>query len=142
MTLDIDSFDGKDRFLSNFYPAPVTYEGLRFPTVEHAFQAAKTTDVILRQVIARLPTPGLAKKHGRVLMLRAGWDNMRLDVMRMLLAQKFSDPTLRARLVATAPAKLVEGNTWGDRFWGVCQGIGENHLGRLLMEIRDGKVTP
>ena len=65
----------------------------------------------------------------------------RIRAMRDLLAQKFSDPVLRKRLAATAPLDLIEGNTWGDRFWGVYEGEGENWLGRLLMEIRDAVET-
>lgn len=135
----ITSFSGKYAFLSNFYPCPIEFEGAPYPTVEHAFQAAKTTDPHARRLIAGMATPGRAKYAGRRLPIRPDWDAVKIDVMRTCLAAKFSRADLREKLQATAPADLVEGNTWGDRFWGQCPvGTGENWLGRLLMEIRDG----
>ncbi len=133
----IDSFDGEWSFLSNFHPSEVHFDGDLYPTVEHAFQAAKTTDPTERAAIRAATTPGRAKRAGRRVALRPGWDDMRIDVMAGLLREKFSDPTLAAALDATGDAELIEGNTWGDTFWGVCRGVGTNHLGRLLMQIRD-----
>lgn len=77
-----------------------------------------------------------AKTLGRALPLRLGWDESKLDVMLACLRSKFSDVNLSARLIGTGDAELIEGNTWDDRFWGVCGGDGENHLGRLLMRVR------
>jgi hypothetical protein len=79
----------------------------------------------------------MAKAGGRKAHLRPGWDDERLGVMEALLREKFKNGALMAKLQATHPHELVEGNTWGDRFWGVSEGQGENHLGRLLMLIRD-----
>lgn len=142
----IDRFDGTEHeFLSNFYPSPVlirgdstTLERIECATVEHAFQACKALDVAERRLIAAAPTPGKAKRLGRKAALRPDWDDVRIDVMRALLSQKFGwqNPPLAVRLMATDDAELVEGNTWGDRFWGVADGVGENHLGKLLMERR------
>ena len=73
---------------------------------------------------------------GRRITLRPGWDTLRLDVMRGIVRQKFRDPVLAARLLATGAAHLEEGNTHGDRFWGTVNGQGENWLGRILMEVR------
>jgi predicted NAD-dependent protein-ADP-ribosyltransferase YbiA (DUF1768 family) len=70
--------------------------------------------------------------------LRTDWNEARVDVMRAVLAAKFSDPDLRTRLVATGNAELVEENTWNDRFWGRSRGVGSNMLGQLLMELREG----
>ena len=61
---------------------------------------------------------------------------MRIAIMHRLLRQKFSDPRLAAALLRTTPHPLINYNTHGDRFWGVCEDSGENTLGRLLMEIR------
>lgn len=132
----IDSFQGEYEFLSNFYPSPITYEGVEYPTVEHAFQAAKTTDNTLRRVISRLSTPGKAKRAGRSLQLRSGWDDLRLQVMSTLVELKFQDPELRRKLIGTGSARLIEGNHWHDIFWGVCEGKGENNLGKILMSTR------
>src|SRR5690348_9381030 len=61
----IAEFQGEYRFLSNFWPAEVAYEGITYPTAEHAYQAAKTMDVNERKRIAALPTPAEAKAAGR-----------------------------------------------------------------------------
>lgn len=77
-----------------------------------------------------------SKRLGRQLDLRPDWDTYRFVVMRLLLYRKFSDPRLGQLLLSTYPHELVEGNDWNDTFWGVCRGRGENHLGKMLMEIR------
>jgi len=124
--------DGGDySFLSNFY----RHRG-RF-TVEHYYQAAKTDDPIWAANILKCATPGEAKKLGRLAPIVPGWDDQKIGVMRTLLRVKFSDWDLGDMLLATGDATLVEGNWWGDTFWGVCKGTGENWLGRLLMETRD-----
>lgn len=134
----IDNFDGDYWFLSNFYPSPVIMYGEEYPTVEHAFQAAKCRYPGDRLTIRVTPYPSEAKRIGRQVALVDGWDEMRIPVMTELVRRKFSDPVLRQRLVnETAGHDLVEGNTWGDRFWGVYRGVGENHLGKILMKIRE-----
>lgn len=132
----IESFFGRYRFLSNFYPCEMDVAAVRYPTLEHAFQAEKTTNMTEREIIRNAKTPGQAKALGRRVTLRENWNEIRVDVMRELLGIKFSDKVLRALLLDTGDAQLVEGNTWGDVFWGVCEGRGENMLGKLLMEIR------
>ena len=135
----IDRFVGEYRFLSNFYPCDVRWRGRQYPSVEHAYQAAKTKDPVERMRIAAAPTPGLAKALGRQVRLVEDWDRVKIRTMRKLLQRKFADPVLMRKLISTRPHTLVEGNYWRDTFWGVCQGSGMNWLGRLLMEIRDGK---
>lgn len=135
----IDSFRGPNRFLSNFYPAEVRLDGLPYPTVEHAYQAAKTLDSAARAYIRHASTPGEAKILGRNLRLNLtpGWALVRETVMRELVLQKFRDhPMLWRLLDATGEADLVEGNHHGDAFWGVCNGVGSNKLGIILMETR------
>lgn len=152
----ISSFRGDYAFLSNFHPSKVRLAGVEYPTVEHAFQASKCgphstitktiavglkTELVLlnaRQFIADLPSPGAAKRIGRHVRLRSDWESVKVDIMHDLLRQKFSDPVLGAKLVRTGDAYLVEGNTWGDRFWGQVNGVGENYLGVLLMMVRGG----
>lgn len=148
----IDSFRGEYGFLSNFSPAQVVYEGMEYRSVEHAFQAAKTTDQVARNRIQRVFSATEAKREGRRLKLRPGWNEMRLSVMEGLLRQKFSQVRFRDQLALTYPATLIEGNSWGDEFWGMTPITrttpwdgdtkvpcwqGENHLGRILMSIRD-----
>lgn len=135
----IDHFSGpRYAFLSNFYPIGIEVEMIQYPSLEHAFQASKTTKHDERMWILRSATPGIAKHRGRRVTLRPYWEETKVAVMRGLLEQKFGDknPELQRRLLATMPAELIEGNTWRDTFWGVCGGVGHNWLGRLLMEIR------
>jgi len=136
----IDTFTGPYRFLSNFYPcAPYVQWGPRFfPTVEHAYQAAKCVSGQDAETIVHLRTPGEAKRYGRQVKLRGDWDGVKLDVMRVLLARKFECIDLAKQLLATGDAQLVEGNEWGDEYWGsnTKLGRGQNHLGRLLMHLR------
>lgn len=131
----ITGFFGNYRWLSNFWPARVTLEGQTFPSVENAYQAAKTTNMLVRAEFQTM-TAGQAKRSGGYLSLRDDWTLVRLEVMEDLLRQKFQDRDLAKRLVETGDAVLIEGNTWGDTFWGVCRGRGSNHLGLLLMSIR------
>ena len=132
----IDRFEGPYFFLSNFYPSEVRHEADVYPTVEHAFQAAKTLDPSERAWVRDAQSPALAKRLGRKVALRSDWERIKVDIMRQLLLQKFESPELGLALRETAGHELIEGNTWNDRFWGVCRGRGQNHLGRLLMEIR------
>ena len=133
----IDTFSGEYRFLSNFSPAFFCWMGQWYPSSEHAYQAAKTVDPSQREAIARLATAGEAKKAGQKLKLRPDWELVKIEVMASILRVKFSHPSYGHRLKATEPAELIEGNYWGDEFWGVCKGKGENHLGKLLMQIRE-----
>lgn len=134
----IDEFRGIWRCLSNFYAARILYEGEYYPTVEHAYQAAKSFDAGVRRHIAALPKPGDAKRAGQRVKLRSDWEQVKLGIMEDLLQKKFEIWDLRASLVGSWPRQLIEGNDWGDRYWGECDGVGENHLGKLLMKVRLG----
>lgn len=133
----IKKFEGAYRFLSNFWPSVVNFDGQQYQSVEHAFQAAKTTNLKEREFIRSQPTPGKAKQAGRSVTLRSDWEKIKIDVMRNLLIEKFNQYPLKQLLLSTGDEELVEGNNWGDVFWGVCNGAGENHLGKLLMKIRN-----
>lgn len=134
----IDRFSGEYRFLSNFWLCPVPMEGEWYASVEHAYQAAKTLDPEARVRIKNAFGPKDAKKMGNGIVLRGDWDLVRIQYMRHLVWQKFSlHQHLRIKLLATENAELIEGNTWHDTFWGVCRGIGENNLGKILMQVRE-----
>lgn len=137
--LAITSFKGKYRFLSNFYPAKILYRNIEYPTVEHAYQAVKTVDKETRRSIASLATPGDARRAGQNVVLRANWGLIRVGMMDVFIRKKFMIPDLERFLLATEDRDLVEGNYWGDTFWGVCKGVGQNQLGKLLMQIRKEK---
>ena len=138
----ITSFDGPYEFLSNFWPSPIVWRGGAYPTVEHAFQAAKTLDEAKRRRIAALPHPADAKAAGQRVELRPDWEAVKTGIMAELVSLKFADPELRARLQATGEREIVEGNHWFDRVWGQCPlGVGENRLGLILMAER-ARLTP
>jgi ribA/ribD-fused uncharacterized protein len=138
----IDSFTGKNRFLSNFYPCMVYLDGVSYPSVEHAYQAAKTLDKTLR-VQFQSCTSAESKRLGTKLPLRSDWEQIKLQVMQNLLEQKFSKgSSLWNMLEKTKGNTLVEGNYWHDNVYGSCTcrkcgDKGRNELGKMLMQIRD-----
>ena len=137
--MTINSFQGPYRFLSNFAPCLIEFEGIDYPSVEHAYQAAKSNNQSYRQIVARAATPGKAKFLGKCCPdLRKNWDTVKVEVMKRLVRQKFyMNDTYKQALLETAEKQLIEGNTWGDNFWGVCNGIGQNNLGKILMSVRE-----
>jgi ribA/ribD-fused uncharacterized protein len=91
----------------------------------------------MRRKISDASGPRVAKTLGRCVELRPDWEDIKLDVMKLFVTKKFTESTdLRTRLIATGDAELIEGNPWRDQFWGVYTGIGENHLGKILMQVR------
>jgi len=138
----ITEFKGEYRWLSNYYPCRIDYEGISYPTVEHAYQACKTNSFDEKRRIASFSRPGDAKRLGRVVDMREDWEDIKYDVMYELLKIKFSQPDLRRSLVETGEQHLEEGNYWHDNYWGNCycprceQIEGQNNLGKLLMDIR------
>ncbi len=138
----IDAFQDEYWWLSNFSEHPVLLNltdtsHTLVPTVEHAFAASKTCDFHERLKIAEEPTPGRAKRAGRRVKLRPDWEGVKIEVMTLLVRDKFNrHPDIAAKLDATGDEQLVEGNNWGDTIWGVCEGMGENHLGIILMQVR------
>ena len=128
-------------FLSNMYPCSIWYEGALdgkyiFRSVETIFQMMKCDDDNEKKGFELL-NGFEAKKRGRRVKLRDDWNEIKLDVMRDILEVKFSIPDLKNKIMRVND-EIVEDNNWGDRYWGRCNGIGKNMLGKLLMEIRDG----
>ncbi|EMI5828568.1 TPA: NADAR family protein [Escherichia coli] len=133
----IRGFFGDKRFLSNFFLRPLSLYGIEFPSSEHAFMWHKSEDAGYRKRVLAAPTPKRAKAVGKSAALRPDWDkSYKFEAMLRVLRAKFRDPELRKWLLDTGQAYLEETNTWGDIIWGRCNGVGENHLGRLLMIIR------
>lgn len=134
----IAAFNGEFRWLSNFWPVSLTCaDGITYPSSEHAYMASKTLDTDIRRQVAALKTAGDAKRFGRKIKLRPDWEEVKRNEMLSVLRLKFKDPLLRIKLINTGDARLIEGNTWGDTYWGVCNGQGQNVLGQLLMLVRD-----
>lgn len=129
----INSFRNEYYFLSNMYPCSVH----GYNCSEAAFQAAKCANIADREQFKGID--GLeAKKLGRKVKMRPDWNEFRLEAMYKAVLCKFTEnPELGEKLVATGDQMLYEGNSWGDRFWGVCDGEGENNLGKILMRVRN-----
>ncbi len=153
----IQTFRGEHDYLSNFYKAPVEIFGIKGETNEHIFQAMKTVIDTERYWIMDSPSPFEAKKRGRLVTMRPDWNGIRRRVMLELNLAKYNqNPKLAAALVLSAPHTLVEGNYWGDAYWGAVPAVlghtdqltwkdeetgqvlvGDNWLGRILMMIRE-----
>lgn len=144
----INSFSGRYSFLSNFYPTEIEYQGIKYPTVEAYYVAMKADNSQIingihyslddfREMISKVETPGKVKRLGRKISLRKDWDKYKLEAMNWAVREKFKDEDLKELLLSTGDQELIEMNTWGDTFWGVCNGKGKNHLGKILMEVRN-----
>ena len=134
-----DFHEEEYRFLSNFYEAEVTYGGLTYGSNEAAFQAQKCMTEEEKVQFTGFG-PGKSKGVGRRVQLRPDWEEVKVGIMEEIVRAKFTQlPELAQKLLATGDKILVEGNYWGDKCWGVDtrSGQGENHLGRILMKVRE-----
>lgn len=132
----IRGFFEEYRFLSNFHLVKIEYEGLVYPSTENAFQAAKTLDLVKREEFLPLE-PNKAKWLGRKVQLRSDWEQIKDSVMETVVRQKFSQDELKEKLLATGDVYLEETNWWKDTYWGVCNEVGKNKLGFILMKVRE-----
>ncbi len=133
-------FNGDYRWLSNFVPVPIEFDGVVYPSVEHAYVAAKCNDINDRYPILNM-TAGQAKRYGRQIVVSELFtDTYKVSVMNAFLRQKFTTQPYMSLLIGTQGRYIEETNTWGDTFWGVCDGVGKNTLGCLIMQIRDELV--
>jgi N-glycosidase YbiA len=144
----IDKFEGRYVFLSNFYPCKIEHKGITYPSVEHYYVAMKVTEMQLidgkyytaadfREMLPKIKEPGDVKKLGQRIKVRKDWDDKKLEFMNWAVRQKFKEETLSEMLLSTGEQELIEGNWWRDFYWGVCNGKGENHLGKILMQVRE-----
>jgi len=145
--MSIKKFRDEYRFLSNFVPVKVQFEGEEYNSVEHAYVAAKTLSPVWRNEIKAIPTAGAVKKFGKFLDLRPDWSLVRLKIMEDLVRQKFAHKEYGELLFATGEVPIIEGNNWHDNFWGscVCDNCGDkgkNNLGKILMKIRKELAQP
>lgn len=157
----IGVFSGDTRFLSNFYVEGIDSEieedaldesfwklfdfdlrgvrgvsvyGYEFVSAENAYQASKCWDRVEEFLSIR---PKKAKRLGKKLATRVDFDEVKDELMYEVVLAKFEGyAELREKLLATGDAYLIEGNWWNDRYWGVCRGVGENRLGKILMRVR------
>jgi len=136
----IKEFQNEYRWLSNFAPVDIVLNGRIFSSVEHAYMSEKSDDLSWKETCANsLYTAGQIKKLSGGIVLKSGWDDIKLSVMERCLRQKFNQNPYKAKLMKTKYEHIQEGNMWNDKFWGVClkTGKGENNLGKLIMQIRE-----
>lgn len=133
----INKFDKEFHFLSNFYPCVIKWNGRKFKNAEAAYQSAKSPYPIVQDSFVNMGASE-SKKEGRKVVLREDWDTIKFDMMCDIVEAKFNqNDYLEEMLIATRDYDLIEGNTWGDTYWGVCDGYGMNMLGKILMALRD-----
>ncbi len=135
----IHGFFGKYFFLSNAWRSRVMLNGNIFPSVENAYQSAKFSKEHCKLFMNISPID--AKRISRTMPMiyqHDYWEMIRLSIMHECLVSKFENDTLNIQLIETAPKHLAETNWWGDHYWGCNKdGVGENQLGVLLMQIRN-----
>lgn len=135
--LPLDSFSGEFSFLSNFHYSPFKWKTVNVPTVEHAYQAEKAINEVDFMAIICAHSPAKAKQIGKSIKRRPDWELIKDGIMLKCLRLKFAIPEFREKLLNTGDRMLIEGNWWGDTYWGVCRGEGLNRLGTLLMNLRE-----
>lgn len=136
MSNTIAGFKGKYRWLSNFERCEILYNGVIYQSAEAAYQAQKTGNLKARYIFGKLDARE-SKTLGNLIHLRDDWDEVKLQVMEEICRIKFNLPQFKSRLVATGDMDIIESNYWGDTYWGECNGVGENHLGKIIMKIRE-----
>lgn len=137
----IKEFQGEYRWLSNFWPCIIEFDGRTFKSIEHAYMSAKSEDPLWKETCEIVTSPGQIKRMSKGLTLDKDWNARKIEVMKVCIAEKFSDknPELKSKLLNTDDIFIQEGNTWGDKFWGIDlrSGKGLNHLGKLIMRRRE-----
>lgn len=134
----IKEFENEYRFLSNFFEEKVVYENIEWASSEAAYQAAKFIDPEIKKQFINL-SPDKSKKLARKLsgQIRKDFHDIKYGIMYDIVLAKFSQHEyLKEKLINTGNEELIEGNWWGDIYWGVCNGSGQNNLGKILMDIR------
>ena len=139
MSKNIYQFQDEYRWLSNFSKCPITINDITYPSIEHAYQSAKSPLNSWKSFCSTTPSPAIIKKHSRNIKLIKNWEDVKVNIMRGCLIQKYSQEPYKSLLLKTGNAYIQEGNSWGDVFWGVDIHTkkGQNTLGKLIMEIRN-----
>jgi len=138
----IKEFQKEYRWLSNFTPVEIELNGIKYPSVEHAYMSAKVDSDEWRAFCSNPNNKaGQVKKASykfKKSELVQNFDEIKVDVMRECLIQKFNQEPFKSKLIATGDLHIQEGNLWNDKFWGFClkTNQGQNILGHLIMEIR------
>lgn len=136
----IKEFQGEYRWLSNFSPVSIILDGNEYPSVEHAYMSAKSDDNSWKLFCSNKNNkPGDVKRMSKNIRLIGDWNNIKLNIMRDCIEQKFEQEPYRTKLLKTGNEYIQEGNMWNDKYWGFClkTNKGENNLGKLIMVMHD-----
>lgn len=140
----ITQFKNQYNWLSNMHMCQIIdIDGIEYPSVENAFQANKCLFTLDKEQFINI-NPYEAKRLGRTVPIIDSWDKMKIAVMYKLVLIKFTkNSDLMNKLISTGSEELIEGNTWGDTFWGYDfnKRYGHNHLGKILMKVRQSLLT-
>lgn len=134
--------DNPHKWLSNMIPVKINLKGKTYPSVEHAYQSEKSKDKTWKELCSKENISGKQiKVFSKTIDLRPDWEDVKLLVMEYCLREKFNQEPFKSALINTGNENIQEGNYWGDKFFGIdlkeTPNVGENHLGRLIMKIRD-----
>lgn len=134
----IKEFQKEYRWLSNFAPCTISMGGFLYKSVEHAYMSAKSNKLSWKR-FCQVESVGTVKRKSKEIELIEDWEEIKDTVMKSCLIQKFFQEPYKIYLINTGNQYIQEGNMWGDKYWGVClkTGVGENKLGKMIMEIRD-----
>lgn len=143
----IEGFRGEYKFLSNFHMVDIEVDGIVYKSVEHYYVCSKFIDDqmidniwydknMFIEYINSIDLPGKVKRIGSKIKVRSDWNKVKLDIMYKGLVAKYNVPELKKLLLDTKNQEIIEVNNWNDRYWGVCDGVGKNKLGKMLMDIR------
>ncbi len=134
----IESFTGPYANFSNFAPCEVELWGKTYPSVEHAYQSAKSHGEEWKALCQTEANAGKIKRASKHIVHIKEWRDINIQLMRNLVWQKFNKEPYKTLLISTGDMYIQEGNWWNDTFWGINlkTGYGKNVLGYILMEIR------
>lgn len=141
MSKYVGSFSGDLEFLSNMYKIPIYFNESKYdnfqpdfkvyPSSENLYQALKCKYIKDRELFQNVD-PHKSKRIGKTIEIRSDWDNVRLEAMKLAIDLKFKNIELGEKLIDLPDGKIIEFNNWGDRFFGICNGEGLDHLGKIL----------
>lgn len=141
----INNFSGEYAFLRDDFLVPVWYEGIWYPSAEHAYQASRTLYPKQKMLILECKTAieAIRISNSKAITFRAGWKELRFQTKKVIVKSKFKNKELAKKLVDTFPHQLINENMYHDNYWGNCKckncfnTRGKNKSGNILIAVRD-----
>ncbi len=125
---------------SNFSSFQLEWKGEVWMTSEHAYHSEKFEDPEILDQLRHTRSAHDAMKlaYANKDKYRSNWDEIKLKVMKDILRAKVEQhPYVKKKLLESGDKELIE-DSWRDSYWGWGPDkAGENHMGKLWMEIRD-----